>query len=262
MVSQLKEVLHSVKANTFIEVYTLAEKTSYVNTQNCYGETALIYAAATGNKALVDGLLHNGSRINHQDNEGRTALHWAVDKGHLEIVLLLTGNRSNVNIPDGIHKTPLILAVENNRPEIAEHLLKIPEIRVDHRDHGGNTALHWAVNVGSKSLVKLLLQHKAQVNIQNNFGSTPLIWAAKNGNNELTQLLLTHKADINIYDNLERNALMRAIENNHRQTAEILLNHFNISRPGIRKQIDQASNFAKIHGHADLAVLIREKIKA
>ena len=259
MATVLKNVLHSVLTDTFSEIYTLAEKTSYINTQNCYGETALIYAAANGDKELVENLLKSGSRIDHQDNEGRTALHWATIRGHLEIAKLLS-EHSNINLQDDLHKTPLLLAIEYDQYDTAAYLLTLSTIKINHRDHAGNTALHWAVHANSQKLTELLLNHKVQIDTPNNFGSTPLMWAAKNGNMALVNLLLDHGADPELYDNLDRNALLRAIENNHRPAAETLLNRFNVSKNS--KILHHATHIAEVRGHIDLARLLKEKVTA
>ena len=46
----------------------------------------------------------------------------------------------------------------------------------------GNTALHYAVNVGNLELVRLLLDNKADPNAENNNGTTPLAYAKANQN--------------------------------------------------------------------------------
>lgn len=260
MTTILKTVLSSVETNSYAEIYTLAEKTSYINTQNCYGETALIYAAAVGDANAVRQLLDSGSKIDHQDHEGHSAMHWAAAKGHLEVVKLLAGNRSNINIQDNRHKTPLILAVEHGQYATAAYLLSMGTIKVNHRDHTGNTALHWAIYSRSPELTKLLLLNKAQLDTPNNFGSTPLMWAAKHGALELVNLLLDHGADPELYDNLDRNALICAIENNQQPTAETLVTRFYVA--GNTQMLNQAAQAAETHGYTGLVNMLLEKVRA
>ena len=53
---------------------------------------------------------------------------------------------------------------------------------------------------GNENLCRLLLEHNADVNIQNNVRYTPLHWCARGGNENLCRLLLEHNADVNIQD--------------------------------------------------------------
>ena len=55
---------------------------------------------------------------------------------------------------------------------------------------------------GNESLCRLLLEQKADVNIQDNNGYTPLHWCASIGNEKLCRLLVEHNASVNIQDNL------------------------------------------------------------
>eukprot|EP01105_Mastigella_eilhardi_P016741 TRINITY_DN3834_c0_g1_i1.p1 TRINITY_DN3834_c0_g1~~TRINITY_DN3834_c0_g1_i1.p1 ORF type:complete len:806 (-),score=160.66 TRINITY_DN3834_c0_g1_i1:60-2477(-) len=72
------------------------------------------------------------------------------------------------------HGFPLLhyLAVFN-RPADAE-LAVVSGKPVDGTDAQGNTALHWAMSVGSLEMVTFLLSHGAQADIQNARGETPL----------------------------------------------------------------------------------------
>ena len=54
--------------------------------------------------------------------------------------------------------------------------------------------------MGNENLCRLLLDHNADVNIQDNAGRTPLHWCASTGNENLCRLLLEHNADVNIQD--------------------------------------------------------------
>ena len=53
---------------------------------------------------------------------------------------------------------------------------------------------------GSENLCRLLLEHNADVNIQEKHGFTPLHWCAFKGYENLCRLLLEHNADVNIQD--------------------------------------------------------------
>jgi hypothetical protein len=50
-------------------------------------------------------------------------------------------------------------------------------------------------------LARLLLAHKADVNIRASDGGTPLHWAAERGNRAMVELLLTSGADVSAKNN-------------------------------------------------------------
>ncbi|KAJ4857788.1 ankyrin repeats (3 copies) domain-containing protein [Trichoderma breve] len=54
-----------------------------------FGRTALSWASAGGNKAVVQLLLNKSADVNSQDNDGWTPMHWASERGHEDVVRLL-----------------------------------------------------------------------------------------------------------------------------------------------------------------------------
>ena len=71
-----------------------------------------------------------------------------------------------------------------------------PDVNIQNKD--GYTLLHRLVCKNDENLCRLLLEHNADANIQYNNGYTPLHRAVMNGAVNLTGLLLQHKADVNI----------------------------------------------------------------
>ena len=60
-------------------------------------------------------------------------------------------------------------------------------------------ALHWAIQ--HETVVQLLLAKGADVNAKNNCGQTALSWVARDGPSSVAQILLIdHNADVNIQD--------------------------------------------------------------
>ena len=58
--------------------------------------------------------------------------------------------------------------------------------------------MHRCIRDGNENICKLLLDHEADVNIQDNAGWTPLHWYFLMGYENLCRLLLEHNADVNI----------------------------------------------------------------
>eukprot|EP00938_MAST-03A_sp_MAST-3A-sp1_P005266 g5266.t1 len=74
------------------------------------------------------------------------------------------------------------------------------------------TALHYASMFGHEDIVRMLLKHSADVDIQNNNGSTPLHCAVRNSHYRIANLLIQNGADVNAKDYFESSVLCVASE--------------------------------------------------
>jgi len=90
-------------------------------------------------------------------------------------------------------------------------LLLDAKANINIQDRGGKTALLWAAEKGHKEVVKILLDAKASVNIPGEGGDTPLAQAVLNGHKEIVKMLLDAKADVEIRDSQGCTALMHAV---------------------------------------------------
>ena len=59
-----------------------------------------------------------------------------------------------------------------------------------------------AAGSGQFSLCKLLLDHKAKIDLRNDYGTTALMNAARMGHNEICNLLIVHGADLDVQSNV------------------------------------------------------------
>lgn len=79
---------------------------------------------------------------------------------------------------------------------------------------------------GGTSIIKLLLDHKANVNIRNNDdGETPLHCAASSGHREIGELLISGGADVNALGNNGKAPLFEATEYSYKDFVGLLLDH-------------------------------------
>lgn len=88
-----------------------------------------------------------------------------------------------------------------------------------------STALHSAVMADHPDVVKLLLDAKADPNIQNRYGVTPIYFAAENGNAEILTALLEAGADSNTVIPTGESVLMLAAKTGKTEAVEVLLDH-------------------------------------
>ena len=81
------------------------------------------------------------------------------------------------------------------------------------------------VTEGMTDIVKILLDHYAEVNYLDKYGETPLHWASMLGQTDAAALLLADKADINTRDSKGRTPLALALERGKTLTAAYLRQH-------------------------------------
>mmetsp|Transcript_27685 Transcript_27685/g.56006 ORF Transcript_27685/g.56006 Transcript_27685/m.56006 type:complete len:98 (-) Transcript_27685:59-352(-) len=70
-----------------------------------------------------------------------------------------------------------------------------------------NTPFNLACRSGHISVIKLLLERKAEVDAHNDFKETPLMCAANRARGSVCRLLLQHRADVHAVDENGDNAL-------------------------------------------------------
>lgn len=135
--------------------------------------------------------------------DGMHALHWAAEKGHLPLVKHLLSHFS-IDLPDSVGRTALQASAwaRNNRL-VLDHLI-LNGADVDHIDHRGFTALHYAcegehgIPATAEATVRILISHGANVNIVGqNPSSIPLERALVAGFPGAGRLLLEAGADPN-----------------------------------------------------------------
>lgn len=197
-----------------------------------YGETALWFAAATGQGELIRLILEKGPRI--------------------EIKEEVMGAMGNIIPGSVLHRSPakcddwlIKLLVEKN------HSLIIHDMRC------GGTPLHWACQYGHESIVKTLLEKKINIAIKDGRGRTALHWAAKAGDEAIVKILLDNGAFVDSQDNYGDTALHRATEQTHEAVVRVLLeNGANVAIP----EGDGATvlHWAAAYGKDAIALLLLE----
>jgi ankyrin repeat protein len=108
----------------------------------------------------------------------------------------------------------------------AVKLLLADRVDPDSKNTEGQTPLLWAAEKGHDAVVRLLLEHKADINAKtNNNRWTALYVAAKNGHERVVQLLLDYKADAEAKNSHGETALHRAAMNGYEAVVQLLLDH-------------------------------------
>ena len=180
------------------------------NSANPGGETALMTAARTGKIGAVKLLLDRGAKVNAQDIEhGQTALMWAVLENHADVVELLLARGAEINAHTKVTITPgeyvpARAAAASGVGIIRQRALPTP--------NGGLTPLLFAIRDGNAPMMRLLLDHGADINASSGNHTTPLLIALLNGQVAMATELLNRGADPNAQDDYHRAALFAAID--------------------------------------------------
>ncbi|XP_022050737.2 KN motif and ankyrin repeat domain-containing protein 1a [Acanthochromis polyacanthus] len=174
--------------------------------------------------------------VNMADGNGNTALHYSVSHSNFQVVKkLLDADVCNVNQQNKAGYTPIMLAalaaVETPRDmRIVEELFSKGDVNA-RASQAGQTGLMLAVSHGRMDMVRALLGHGADVNIQDDEGSTALMCASEHGHVEIVKLLLAQPGcDATLSDSDESNALSISLEAGHKDIAVLLYAHVNFSK--------------------------------
>ena len=189
------------------------------------GDTALHAAAEGGFPRLVNMLIAKGANVNAKG--ASPAILRAAGNGNVEIVGMLLDAGADIRTHDDNGDRPLHRAARRKAADAArtvEFLLR-RGAEVDMSNRKGETELiHCLRTSGSRNegenevaVVRVLLEHGANVNERDNTLSTPLHYGVHFKPSEITKLLLEHGADPGIKNRKGETALDRV---DHYEDAE------------------------------------------
>lgn len=176
---------------------TLIDLGADVNAQRTDDKVTPLYLASSWNHYMaVRLLLEHGADANMSCDDGFSPLHMAASLGFFNVVRLLIDGGGSIDHLSKAGRTPLREAVASNRYMIARLLLE-HGADVNIPDINGYTPFHCAVSQGS-NLTELLIEKASNVNLRTKRGRTPLYIAVKNKHEQLIKMLLEHKADVSM----------------------------------------------------------------
>lgn len=222
------------EGHTAIVKLLLSAKDTHPNPKHSFGKSPLSIAAYRGFCDIVNLLLEvPGIYPNIRYNNNRTPFFYAVLSKSPEMVSCFL-HRSNlnidINIEDRSHgrrtryigRTPLIVASQFASADVVDLLLAVPGIAVNHADHWGKTALHFAAELGTEDIVRSLLKHNADPDPKDQENETPLFLASKNGRVSIVRLLLEAGANPNHICDNQVHPLGAARTEGHSDVAQVL----------------------------------------
>jgi hypothetical protein len=166
-----------------------------VNADGGHYVRPLVAALAGEHFQTADLLRHNGADLDARGYDGKTPLHSAAYSGNFEVVqILIEYDPAYINAGDKDGETPLFCASEGH-------------------------------NFKDGSVVRLLLEHGADINAPSQYGWTPLHVASYLGALEVVRLLLEHGADVEVKKNVPKTALQVAAERGRDEVMKLLREH-------------------------------------
>ncbi len=193
---------------------------------------AAMFSDASNRDEVVDYLLDHGTEVNVADNNGRTPLNFAVfvdqenaakkliargasvnsiDKGGVPLLLYLKASVGNAYNNKDLLKLLLDSganpnAVDKHKESFVHYLINTLE------PYGPDNYNTFALNE--------MIEHGANLNLQNKNGKTPLFTAIVNGNTSMVKFLLDHGAKTDVRDNDEQTPLDLAKERSQSNPTE------------------------------------------
>jgi len=197
-----------------------------VNTARGDGVSAFMNACMNSHPKTVQMLLQHGADVLTTDQEGLNVLAATAEKGTLEIIQMLIDEVKSKHGEDALNEfvnhasktgfTPLIVATAHSRVPIAEYLVKEHKVDLDYaQPETGVTALMYAAAGGSLEILKLLVDHGANVNHLHSNDASALFEAATAGKVEVTKYLLEIDSNIELIDKDGVTTLMSAASVGH-----------------------------------------------
>ena len=147
-------------------------------------------------------LIENGADVNIEDYFHVPPIYYAVTKGTTEMIELLIDKGASISgyFSYADKKRTLVgWAIDKNSPEKVEVLLKhgaSPDGKFDLLAYSQNSCLHAAIEKNYSRIVELLIEYRANVNVQNEQEQTTIYLAISSKRPKIIKLLYDNGADI------------------------------------------------------------------
>lgn len=140
---------------------------------NRYHDTHLIEMAK--HRLMLEEFFIKKSNLNVRDEEGHNALYWAIKYRSRHNVSLLL--KYDISLMVGYDTHALFHAIACNDYETFSHLLDQEVVGLDIRDSAGITLLMRAIQMESVAMVRYLINHGANLYIEDYEGNQALDYA-------------------------------------------------------------------------------------
>ncbi len=158
------------------------------------GRSAVLIATQARSASAVAALLAAGADVDRQDDDRANPFLVAGAEGLLEILRLVNDAGADPAITNRFGGVALIPAAERGHVDVVRYLLTETTVNVNHVNRLGWTALLEAILLSDggprhQAIVRLLIEHGADVDLADGDGVRPLTHARQRGQIEIAALL-------------------------------------------------------------------------
>lgn len=175
--------------------------------------TALMIAVTNDDIQMVAELIAMGVDVNKPNGYGRTAL--MVAQSFDTARILLSVPQIDVNIEDRAGETALTRAIAGNQGAIVSLLLERNDCNITGRKNGQTLLMQSSEQGKTAVMEKILGKMPDQINEKNEYDWTALHRAASTGSASIVKLLLDHGADVEVVDKSNKTPEALAREQEH-----------------------------------------------
>jgi len=166
-----------------------------INAQDARGRTPVMAATHANHVETVGALIRAGADVNIRDDRKDNPFLYAGAEGLLDILRLTIAAGADTKMTNRFGGTALIPAAERGHVAIVEELLTRTDVDVNHINNLGWTALLEAIVLSDggprhQQIVRLLIDHGADLTIADKDGVTPLQHARQRGFTEIERTLI------------------------------------------------------------------------
>jgi ankyrin repeat protein len=165
-----------------------------INQQDARGRTAVMAATYAGQVAAVRLLLEREANPDIQDEMLNTPFLYAGAEGMLDVLKLTNEAGADPAVTNRYGGTALIPACERGHADVVRYLLTNSDVDIDHVNRLGWTGLLEAIILSDggpahQEIVRILIEHGADVDLADGEGVTPLAHARARGYTEIARAL-------------------------------------------------------------------------
>jgi ankyrin repeat protein len=131
--------------------------------------------------------------------------------------------KGSMNRMNSIDRELIEATKENNLPEVSRLLGAGADVNAKENDDDDWTSLHWACKEGHSQVFKELLEHGADIDVEDNHGDTPLHLACYCGHVAVVKTLVSVGVDILAVNNNGCLPVHHALSGGHSAVAKYLL---------------------------------------
>jgi ankyrin repeat protein len=172
-----------------------------IQLKDCWGATALHWAANFASTEAISALLAAGADVNAVCKSGEFVLFWALSSGSVACCQAIIDAGADIQLRNIFGRNVLMSCVSvDNSPEDVVELFIRSGVDLEAQDHQGSTALMLASRSASHNIIRMLLDAGASIDSQDHHGQSAMWDTIRLHRHDTLQLLIDCGASFHIMD--------------------------------------------------------------